>query len=313
MIKNKILAITDNTTGNIKKLLSSLKDITAQQNSIKKELLVLRHHHYKANHGSSILFPILMSPVSTLDTKYGPFFWRTFLDPITNDEFMAVYLGKNLDAVGRFIKGENIPVRPHSACLTGDVFHSLWCECGPQKDEALEIIVREHQGVLIYLPQEGRGIGLYKKGIAYWLQRNRGLDTIEADRRLGFSKDLRHYEVAAQILYKLGIKNIRIISNSADKARKLAKYGISVTDHIPLVSELGPGNFQYLLARALKSDYLIFKNLRRFQIAHIQNEVIKNLNDFQRKLIIDLLGENNIGDNIDPKLIEVFKTEKLME
>jgi 3,4-dihydroxy 2-butanone 4-phosphate synthase / GTP cyclohydrolase II len=151
------------------------------------------------------------------------------------------------------VKGEidgqkDVIVRVHSECLTGDVFHSLRCDCGEQLESALAMIEREGRGVLLYLAQEGRGIGLLNKLKAYNLQ-DRGLDTVDANLELGLPVDLRDYGIGAQILSDLGLSSIRILTNNPKKIRGLEGYGLSVTDQIPIVHAANPHNEAYLRAK----------------------------------------------------------------
>src|SRR3954453_9985810 len=151
------------------------------------------------------------------------------------------------------VKGEvdgqdDVLVRVHSECLTGDVFHSLRCDCGEQLESALSMIEREGQGVLLYLAQEGRGIGLLNKLKAYNLQ-DQGLDTVDANLELGLPVDLRDYGIGAQILADLGLSSIRILTNNPKKIRGLEGYGLSVTAQIPIVHAANPHNERYLEAK----------------------------------------------------------------
>src|SRR5689334_8028421 len=151
------------------------------------------------------------------------------------------------------VKGEidgqtDVLVRVHSECLTGDVFHSLRCDCGEQLESALAMIEREGRGVLLYLAQEGRGIGLLNKLKAYNLQ-DRGLDTVDANLELGLPVDLRDYGIGAQILADLGLSSIRILTNNPKKIRGLEGYGLSVTEQIPIVHAPNPHNERYLEAK----------------------------------------------------------------
>ncbi len=143
---------------------------------------------------------------------------------------------------------EDVLVRVHSECLTGDVFHSLRCDCGEQLDSALAMIEREGQGVLLYLAQEGRGIGLLNKLKAYNLQ-DQGLDTVDANLELGLPVDLRDYGIGAQILVDLGLSSIRILTNNPKKIRGLEGYGLSVAAQIPIVHASNPHNERYLEAK----------------------------------------------------------------
>jgi 3,4-dihydroxy 2-butanone 4-phosphate synthase/GTP cyclohydrolase II len=151
------------------------------------------------------------------------------------------------------VKGEvdgqpDVLVRVHSECLTGDVFHSLRCDCGEQLDSALAMIQREERGVLLYLAQEGRGIGLLNKLRAYNLQ-DQGLDTVDANLELGLPVDLRDYGIGAQILADLGLSSIRILTNNPKKIRGLEGYGLSVTAQVPIEHAPNPENHAYLRAK----------------------------------------------------------------
>ena len=151
------------------------------------------------------------------------------------------------------VKGEvageaDVLVRVHSECLTGDVFHSLRCDCGEQLESALAMIEREGRGVLLYLAQEGRGIGLLNKLKAYRLQ-DQGLDTVDANLELGLPVDLRDYGIGAQILVDLGLSSIRILTNNPKKIRGLEGYGLSVTEQVPIVHAANPHNERYLRAK----------------------------------------------------------------
>ncbi len=143
---------------------------------------------------------------------------------------------------------EDVLVRVHSECLTGDVFHSLRCDCGEQLESALAMIEREGRGVLLYLSQEGRGIGLLNKLRAYKLQEG-GLDTVEANLQLGLPADLRDYGIGAQILVDLGLSSIRILTNNPKKIRGLEGYGLSVSEQLPIEHLPNPHNEDYLRAK----------------------------------------------------------------
>lgn len=147
--------------------------------------------------------------------------------------------------MGDFSDGAPVLVRVHSECLTGDVFGSLRCDCGPQLHLAMERIAAEGRGVLLYLRQEGRGIGLHNKLRAYALQ-EQGLDTIEANERLGFPADLRDYGIGAQILADLGISQMRLLTNNPKKIHGLEGYGLTIVEQLPLVVPPSPFNQRYL-------------------------------------------------------------------
>src|SRR5207249_10809143 len=143
-----------------------------------------------------------------------------------------------------------------SECLTGDVFHSLRCDCGRQLESALELIEEEGRGVLLYLAQEGRGIGLLNKLKAYKLQ-EQGLDTVDANLKLGLPADLRDYGIGAQILVDLGLTTIRILTNNPKKIRGLEGYGLAVTAQIPIQHIPNPHNEAYLRAKAERMGHML--------------------------------------------------------
>jgi 3,4-dihydroxy 2-butanone 4-phosphate synthase / GTP cyclohydrolase II len=177
--------------------------------------------------------------VSTrLPTAFGEFAAVGYRSLVDEKHHLAMVKG---DVRGK----EDILVRVHSECLTGDVFHSMRCDCGEQLEAALAMIEREGTGVLLYLSQEGRGIGLLNKLRAYKLQED-GLDTVDANLRLGLPADLRDYGIGAQILVDLGLSSIRILTNNPKKIHGLEGYGLSVTDEVPIQSVPNPHNEEYL-------------------------------------------------------------------
>lgn len=172
----------------------------------------------------------------------------TFDGLVDGREHLLLGLGDWRAALDRAADGGPAPlVRPHSECLTGDVFGSERCDCGPQLREAVERIADEG-GFLLYLRQEGRGIGLYAKLDAYALQ-DAGLDTYEANVALGRGEDERDYTVAAQMLQAVGVHSIRLLSNNPDKARQLDALGIGVTEHVPTGVHVSAANTRYLEAK----------------------------------------------------------------
>ncbi len=150
-------------------------------------------------------------------------------------------------------------VRVHSECLTGDVFGSLRCDCGEQLHAAMAQIEKEGQGLVLYMRQEGRGIGLLNKLKAYQLQ-DQGLDTVEANEKLGFPADLRDYGIGAQILVDLGIKEIRLLTNNPKKIVGLEGYGLKVVERVPIEIPANSVNAQYLDAKRLKMGHFLSKN-----------------------------------------------------
>jgi 3,4-dihydroxy 2-butanone 4-phosphate synthase/GTP cyclohydrolase II len=155
------------------------------------------------------------------------------------------------------VQPEPILVRVHSECLTGDVLHSALCDCGSQLHHALGQIVQAGKGVLLYMRQEGRGIGLMAKLKAYKLQQEEGLDTVEANRRLGFAPDLRHYGIGAQILFDLGVRQIRLLTNNPKKVIGLEGYGLKIVERVPIQMPAGDDNRRYLQTKKDKLGHLL--------------------------------------------------------
>jgi 3,4-dihydroxy 2-butanone 4-phosphate synthase/GTP cyclohydrolase II len=176
-----------------------------------------------------------------LPTAFGEFNAVGYRSLVDHKHHVAMVKG---EVTGK----EDVLVRVHSECLTGDVFHSLRCDCGEQLESALAMIEREGQGVLLYLAQEGRGIGLLNKLRAYKLQED-GLDTVDANLKLGLPADLRDYGIGAQILVDLGLTSIRILTNNPKKIIGMEGYGLSVSDQIPIQSVPNPHNEAYLKAK----------------------------------------------------------------
>jgi 3,4-dihydroxy 2-butanone 4-phosphate synthase / GTP cyclohydrolase II len=181
---------------------------------------------------------------ATLPTRFGEFRILGYRDTLTGEEHAALVMGS-------WDPEEPVLVRMHSECLTGDALHSLRCDCGFQRDLAMERIAQEGKGVLVYLRQEGRGIGLVNKIRAYHLQ-DQGLDTVEANLALGFPPDLRDYGVGAQILYDLGVRKMRLLTNNPRKVKALSGFGIEIVERVPLRAGDNPHNERYLQAKKEK-------------------------------------------------------------
>ena len=184
-----------------------------------------------------------------LPTEFGEFVAVGYRSLVDEKHHVALVKG---DVAGK----SDVLVRVHSECLTGDVFHSLRCDCGEQLESALAMIEREGEGVLLYLAQEGRGIGLLNKLRAYKLQEG-GLDTVEANLELGLPADLRDYGIGAQILVDLGLSSIRILTNNPKKIRGMEGYGLSVTDQVPIQHSPNPHNEAYLKAKKEKLGHML--------------------------------------------------------
>ena len=198
-----------------------------------------------------------------LPTDYGEFKLIGYESITSLEPHLALCKGDvgALDDRGRPIEhDEPVLVRVHSECMTGDLFHSQRCECGYQLITAMKMIEKAGKGALIYLRQEGRGIGLTNKLKAYKLQ-EQGLDTVDANLHLGFSADKRDYGVGAQILRDLGLRKIRILTNNPKKISRLEVYGISIVEQIPLLAEPGEHNIDYLRTKKSRLGHLLDEDL----------------------------------------------------
>ena len=184
-----------------------------------------------------------------IPTDFGEFRIIGYQNDVDRAEHVALVYG---DVAGQ----PNVLVRMHSKCLTGDVFGSQRCDCGPQLHRAMEMVADAGRGVIVYLDQEGRGIGLLNKLRAYALQ-DAGADTVQANERLGFAPDLRNYGIGAQILRDLGLSSIRVMTNNPRKLVGLEGYGLQIVERVPLVTDPNRENRGYLQVKRDKLGHLL--------------------------------------------------------
>jgi 3,4-dihydroxy 2-butanone 4-phosphate synthase/GTP cyclohydrolase II len=204
---------------------------------------------YRLKHDSLIVEEVKVD----MPTAFGDFKLKAYTQKDTGEHHLALYKGE-------WNEDEPILVRVHSSCLTGDIFGSCRCDCGPQLHKAMEMIQREGKGVIVYMNQEGRGIGLVNKLQAYKLQET-GVDTVDANIQLGFKADLRDYGVGAQILRSLGVTKMRLMSNNPSKRAGLVGYGLEIVENVAIEIKSNPFNEVYLKTKRDRMGHTIMKNL----------------------------------------------------
>lgn len=194
-----------------------------------------------------------------LPTLHGEFDLIAYTSVVDPEPHLALCAGGVGIDQGGVVPAQNEPVlvRIHSECLTGDVLASHLCDCGPQLDRAMQQVARAGKGVVLYMRQEGRGIGLLAKLRAYRLQQEEGLDTVEANRRLGFGADLRHYGIGAQILFDLGVRDLRLLTNNPKKVIGLDGYGLRIVERVPIQVAANEANRRYLRTKKDKLGHFL--------------------------------------------------------
>jgi len=213
------------------------------------QALVVRDRDHECEGFGPARVCVRVVAVAQLPTRFGPFRLVGFWNNRDGKEHVAM-------VHGAVVGGDDVPVRLHSECLTGDVMGSLRCDCRDQLTEGLRTVQREGRGILLYLRQEGRGIGLLNKIRAYALQ-EQGLDTVEANQALGFRDDERDYAVAAHMLRSLGVRSVRVVTNNPDKIRQLEQHGVAVSGRIPHVIPPNEWNRFYLETKARRSGHML--------------------------------------------------------
>jgi len=192
--------------------------------------------------------PLSFVQSSKLPTQWGVFDVHGFEDAKSNKEHIAI-------SMGDVSTDEPVLLRVHSECLTGDALFSVRCDCGAQLEEAMKLIAEEGRGAILYLRQEGRGIGLLNKIKAYHLQ-DQGADTVEANEQLGFGADMRNYSICKPILNHLGVDNVKLLTNNPRKVEALEEMGVTVSERVALQTGRNPHNLNYLATKAGKLGHL---------------------------------------------------------
>jgi GTP cyclohydrolase II len=222
---------------------------------------------------------VRIEAIAELPSRFGDFHIVAFWNNRDEKEHVAIIKGEILGA-------ENVPVRLHSECLTGDVIGSLRCDCRDQLEAALRMIGQMENGIVLYMRQEGRGIGLINKIRAYSLQ-DQGLDTVQANLALGFRDDERDYAIAAHMLESLKVKSIQLITNNPKKMEQLTEYGIHISGRIPHIMPTNEYNRFYLETKAAKSGHLIDFNGKEHLVEQIDRPIVEGMTNDQIRALYE--------------------------
>ncbi len=247
-----------------------------------KELLDENRAHACDGYGPDHVC-VKIAAIAELPSRFGQFHIVAFYNNQDGKEHVAIVRGDVTDA-------EDVPVRVHSECLTGDVIGSLRCDCRDQLESALRMIGKMDKGILLYMRQEGRGIGLINKIRAYGLQEH-GYDTVEANIALGFRDDERDYSVAAHMLHSLKVRSIQLITNNPKKINDLTRLGISVTGRIPHIMQPNQYNRFYLETKANKSGHMINFGGKQRLTEQADRPIIKGMKEEQQEWIEHIYEE----------------------
>jgi GTP cyclohydrolase II len=245
--------------------------MTLTQSKIQELLAESREHECEGVGPDKVC--VRIAAIAELPTRFGNFLVYAFYNNRDDKEHAAIVRGDVTDC-------ENVPVRVHSECLTGDAIGSLRCDCRDQLETSLRYIGMQEQGVVLYMRQEGRGIGLTNKIRAYTLQ-DFGYDTVQANEALGFRDDERDYSVAAHMLFSMKVKSVQLMTNNPRKIADLTRYGVKVNSRIPVVTPPNPYNEFYLQTKATKSGHLLDPRGKRHLTEQADRELVDGMTEQQ--------------------------------